>query len=149
MSIIEKAKAFAIQAHGGQKYGKMPYEYHLQQVVSKLILWRDYNSFKITDEMIAAAWLHDVLEDTPTTHSRLYQEFGDEITTTCHLLSKGNHVPYDYDYNKYIKNIKLDHSAKMVKIADTLSNLEASLLSGEMRRVNKYAKQLTLLSECP
>lgn len=28
-----------------------------------------------------------------------------------------------------------------------LSNLEASILSGEMKRINKYSKQLALLTE--
>jgi len=147
MNIVERAKEFAIKAHNTQKYGKMPYEYHLQQVVNKLMLWRDYDSFRITDEMLAAAWLHDVLEDTPVTHSQLYQEFGDTVTTICYLLNKNNSLPYDFDYPKYIKEIKLCYESKIVKMADTIANLEVSILSGELKRVNKYSKQLALLTE--
>ena len=134
MNIVERAKEFAIKAHGKQKYGKLPYEYHLQQVVNKLMLWKDYDSFDVTDECLAAAWLHDVLEDTDTTHSQLYQEFGDKVTTICYLMSKNACLPYRCE-------------ARLVKMADTCANLEASLLSGELRRINKYSKQLALLTE--
>lgn len=147
MSIVQRAKEFAINAHGNQKYGKMPYEYHLQQVVSKLIMWRDFNAFPITDEMIAAAWLHDVIEDTEVTHMQLYHLFDDEITMTCYLLNKDNCLPAKFDYGTYISKIKVDNSARLVKMADTLANLEASLMGGEIKRINKYAKQLALLTE--
>lgn len=145
--IVQQARDFAIKAHGNQRYGKMPYEYHLQQVVNKLIHWRDLGQWEITDEMIAAAWLHDVLEDTLVRHTDLYIEFGDEITMTCYLLNKHNCLPAKFDYIKYIDKIKADNSARLVKMADTLCNLEASILSGEMKRINKYSKQLTLLTE--
>lgn len=97
--------------------------------------------------MIAAAWLHDVLEDTPTTHTMLYETFGDEITMTCYLLNKRNCLPAKFDYIKYIDKIKADTSARLVKMSDTLVNLEASILSGVMKRINKYSKQLALLTE--
>jgi (p)ppGpp synthase/HD superfamily hydrolase len=147
MNIVQQAKEFAIESHGTQKYGKLPYEYHLQQVVSKLTYWRDLGQWNITDEMIAAAWLHDVLEDTSTSHTQLYQTFGDEITMTCYLLNKNNCLPRKYDYIIYIDKIKVDNSARLVKMADTLANLEASILSGELKRINKYSKQLALLTE--
>lgn len=143
MNIVQRAKEFAIKAHGTQKYGKMPYEYHLQQVVSKLIHWRDLGQWEITDECLAVAWLHDVLEDTETSLTDLEDHFGDEVGYQVLILSKNEPYPYDV----YISLIKKEGVAKLVKIADTLSNLEASILSGEMKRINKYSKQLALLTE--
>lgn len=143
MNIVERAKEFAIKAHGKQKYGKLPYEYHLQQVVNKLMLWKDYDSFDVTDECLAVAWLHGVLEDTDTSLTDLEQHFGDEVGYQVLMLSKT--VPSSYDV--YIRLIKKEKVAKLVKMADTLCNLEASLLSGELKRVNKYSKQLALLTE--
>lgn len=147
MNVIQQAREFAIKAHGNQKYGKMPYEYHLQQVVSKLTHWRDLGQWDITDEVLAAAWLHDVLEDTLVRHTDLFIEFGDEVTMTCYLLNKHNCLPAKFDYSRYIDKIKADNSARLVKMADTLANLESSILSGEMKRINKYSKQLALLTE--
>ncbi len=143
MNIVQRAKEFAIKAHGTQKYGKMPYEYHLQQVVSKLIHWRDLGQWEITDECLAVAWLHDVLEDTETSLTDLEDHFGDEVGYQVLILSKN--APTSHDM--YIRSIKREGVAKLVKIADTLSNLEASILSGEMKRINKYSKQLALLTE--
>lgn len=144
MNIVQQAKEFAIKAHGNQKYGKMPYEYHLQQVVNKLIHWRDLGQWEITDECLAVAWLHDTIEDTDVTQYELEQYFGKEIAYQVLLLSKiGTHLTYHF----YITRIKDSPVAKLVKMADTLSNLEASILSGEMGRINKYSKQLALLTE--
>jgi len=143
MNIVQRAKDFAIKAHGQQKYGTMPYEYHLQQVVSKLTHWRDLGQWEITDECLAVAWLHDVLEDTPTSLIELEQHFGDTVAHSVLILSK----IVKMDYDTYIKIIKLDPLCKLVKMADTLCNLEASILSGEMKRINKYSKQLALLTE--
>lgn len=143
MNIIERSKEFAINAHGTQKYGKMPYEYHLQQVVSKLIHWRDLGQWEITDECLAVAWLHDVIEDTDTSLTDLENYFSDEIGYQVMMLSKYGIE----DYQTYIDIIKKNPIAKLVKMADTLSNLEASILSGEMKRINKYSKQLALLTE--
>jgi (p)ppGpp synthase/HD superfamily hydrolase len=145
MSLIDRAKKFAIKAHGNQKYGKMPYEYHLQQVVSKLMLWRDFDAFPITDEHIAVAWLHDTLEDTNIYYTELNDEFGYTIAASVKLLSKN----YARTSTSYLPRIieELSGIPKLVKMADTICNLEASLMGGELKRVNKYAKQLALLTE--
>ena len=143
MNITQQAKEFAIKAHSAQKYGKMPYEYHLQQVVSKLTHWRDLGQWNITDECLAVAWLHDVIEDTIYCEKDLAVVFGKEVAYQVLLLSKLGGL----SYGDYIYHIRQSHTAKLVKMADTLANLEASILSGEMKRVNKYSKQLALLTE--
>lgn len=143
MELIEKAKEFAITAHGDQKYGKMPYEYHLQQVVSKLILWRDFNAFPITNEYIATAWVHDVIEDCDVSAQQIYDLLGFHVCKAVVLLSKTGESTYE----EYLEGVLSDPISRVVKIADTLCNLEASLMSGQINRVNKYAKQLAILTE--
>ena len=144
-NIAEKAKIFAIKAHGSQKYGKMPYEYHLQKVVDNLLMWRDFNSFEITDEHLAVAWLHDVLEDTETTLDEINDLFGVNIGLAVLRLSKlGGEVLH---YNGYIRSLKANPIARIVKLSDTKANLEACLLSGQEKRAAKYARQLNLLLE--
>jgi len=143
MNIAQQAKEFAIKAHGNQKYGKMPYVYHLQQVVNKLIDWRDLGQLEITDEHLAVAWLHDVLEDTNVSYQELSSKFDEFISDSVLDLSKN----YYSDLDNYISDIKENTIARLVKMADTMCNLEASILSGEMKRINKYSKQLALLTE--
>jgi len=60
MSIVEKAKAIAYEAHKGvlRKWGSDPYIVHPERVANKVASLAGAN-----DEDIAAAWLHDVIED--------------------------------------------------------------------------------------
>ena len=74
MSLIKKAQSFANNAHEGQvrKYGGEPYIDHPIRVAMLLIEFIP----NISEEMVAAALLHDVLEDTDTTLDDLIVEFG-------------------------------------------------------------------------
>jgi len=66
MSAASKAQNLAEKAHRGQKYGNGPYTDHLDEVVRAL------KSGGYGDEASrAAAYLHDVLEDTATTSEEL------------------------------------------------------------------------------
>ncbi len=68
MNQVEHAKQIAVVAHAQQCYGiNQPYTYHLQQVVNTLSLDLDENR----PELLAAAWLHDILEDTEWTPAML------------------------------------------------------------------------------
>ncbi|MBA3050486.1 MAG: GTP pyrophosphokinase, partial [Brevundimonas sp.] len=62
----DRARSFAIIAHGDQIYGEdQPYERHLEAVVDVIGGWTD------DPELISAAWLHDTLEDTTTRFAEL------------------------------------------------------------------------------
>lgn len=61
MSLVEKAADLARRAHAGQlrKWSEgVPYIVHPERVANKVALLRGVN-----DEDVAAAWLHDVIED--------------------------------------------------------------------------------------
>ena len=71
---MHRAREFATQAHRRidqrRKYSKQAYEVHLKAVADLVA--------SVTDdqEMIAAAWLHDTVEDTPATLGDIEREFG-------------------------------------------------------------------------
>jgi (p)ppGpp synthase/HD superfamily hydrolase len=73
--IVQRAQEFATRAHQRinhqRKYTKVPYTDHLA-ATAKLVT-------TVTDDpvTIAAAWLHDTVEDTPATIQDLQKEFGD------------------------------------------------------------------------
>ena len=73
--MIQKAARFAIKAHEGmvRKGGSMPYIYHPMEVA--LLVSRMTQDA----EVIAAAYLHDVLEDTSVTAEELGQVFGSRV----------------------------------------------------------------------
>ena len=88
------------------------------------------------------AWLHDVLEDTPTNIPTLNYNFGAGITEAVMLLTKRNGVAYE----DYIEGVRNNPLALLVKKADTLCNLIQSTLQGNRKRIMKYTTQLQLLT---
>ena len=136
MKAIHMAKLFATQAHGNQQYGREPYFVHLQAVADMVV--------RLGGDDVAeqVAWLHDVLEDTPTNIPTLNYNFGAGITEAVMLLTKRNGVAYE----DYIEGIRNNPLALLVKKADTLCNLIQSTLQGNRKRVMKYTLQLQMLT---
>ena len=80
------ARAFAIRAHGDQKYGDLPYSAHLDDVadvVSRMEVPEGQSPWSFR----AAAYLHDVLEDTETTRWRLSNAFGPQVADLVHAVT--------------------------------------------------------------
>jgi len=122
--LIERAREFATQAHQriGQrrKYTNQPYELHLG-AVAKLIE-------EVVDdpEMVAAAWLHDTVEDTPATLDDIEKNFG---VTVAELVEELTDISMASDGNRATRK-ELDRlhiaqastRAKTVKLADLIDN---------------------------
>jgi predicted HD phosphohydrolase len=79
--LIEKAKAFATRAHDGQMYGDKPFIYHPGQVA------KNAERFGFDEEVIAAAWLHDAIEDTDTTYHDIKQAVGKEVAELVYAVT--------------------------------------------------------------
>ena len=84
MSAVEKAKLFALKAHGDQKYGESPYEKHLQDVADVIAEYIDIGDPSLA-VLLNGAWLHDVIEDTDVTFQQVFEEFGRHVAD----VSKG------------------------------------------------------------
>ena len=139
MSTIADAHTFAIQAHGGQiDKGGQPYIRHLERVANATIVRaghaRRVDRFDLEQvEVVQAAFLHDVLEDTaalPT--SLLAASFSEWVVETVKILTKS---PEPTSYATRIEAII--HSgnlgAILIKMSDTEDNLNParSLPAGE------------------
>lgn len=115
MSIVEKALEFAMEKHRGQvdDDGKPYFHAHVYQVYKIL-------TFLNADEtVLAAALLHDTLEDTETTYEELWVEFGHVIADlVMEVTQEGEKDNIGYYFPRL-------HSQKavMIKFADRLSNL--------------------------
>ena len=70
-NLIRRAKAFATQAHASidqrRKYTGLPYIVH-PEAVAELV-----EATGAGPEVVAAAWLHDVVEDTPVELEQIRQ----------------------------------------------------------------------------
>ena len=119
---IEKAKQFAKEAHGGQvrKYTGLPYVTHTEEVAQ---IVDNYNGSK---EMIAAALLHDTVEDTNTTIQDIVTEFGTPTATLVQWLTDTSR-PEDGNRatRKAIDRDRLAQApaaVQLIKAADMISN---------------------------
>lgn len=144
-----EARAWAIARHGDQRYGAYPYSRHLDEVVAVL---RQYD---IDDEeVIAAGYLHDVLEDTSATREEVESAFGQGVATIVQVVTLPRPAPAfarpDGDAREETKAERLDRMyalidavgprAKVVKVADRIANVAAC--QGYSFNEEKYRRYL-------
>lgn len=90
MSLILKAAHFASKMHKGQtrEVTGDPYDRHLGRVAARVSQFtREDYGVEADEELVAAAWLHDVLEDTPVTHEELVRQFGSKVADVVRGLT--------------------------------------------------------------
>lgn len=125
MNKVERARIFATAAHAAvdqrRKYTNEPYIVHPTEVAAIVA-----GVPGATPEMIAAAWLHDVVEDTQVTEQVIREEFGDAVADIVMWLTD---VSRPEDGNRARrKAIDRAHTAQApaeaqtVKLADLISN---------------------------
>lgn len=130
---VQIAANIAALAHHGQfrHDGVTPYIIHPGRVASRLK--------SESAEIIATAWLHDVLEDTGLTRDELVERgVKPEVAHAVVCLTKMPGEPYE----NYLRVVKANPIARKVKIADMLDNLSDS---PSERQIRKYAKGLLAL----
>ena len=122
MNLEERAKAFATNAHAGQvrKYTNEPYINHPAAVVEIV------RSVPHTPEMIAAAWLHDTVEDCDVALLDIIKEFGMEVASLVdHLTDKSKPSDGNRKIRKAIDQANLAKApaaAQTIKLADLIDN---------------------------
>jgi len=122
LSIIERAYAAAERAHEGQKRRSgEPYITHPVAVAQILA------DLGIGPKTVAAALLHDTVEDTDYTLDQLRADFGDEITMLVDGVTKLDKVKYGDStqaetVRKMIVAMSKDIRVLIIKLADRLHN---------------------------
>lgn len=115
--IVRKAHVYAMAAHAAvgqkRKYTGEPYIVHPAEVASIVA-----SVPGATEDMVAAAWLHDVVEDTGVTFADIHLSFGTEIETLVRWLTD---VSRPEDGNrKTRKAIDRAHTAEAPAEAQTI-----------------------------
>ena len=122
--LVKSAQHFATQAHTQinhlRKYTKQPYQVHLKRVAQAVS--------EVTDdpEIIAAAWLHDTVEDTSATFEDIELNFGSRVVQFVFDLTDVSR-PSDGSRAQR-KGIDRGHlsqaspAAKTIKLADLMDN---------------------------
>lgn len=125
--MIDQAIAFATQAHESvnqrRKYSGEPYMVHPLAVMQIL---KNCSSDPVSDEMLAAAALHDTVEDTPVTLEQVWQQFGPQVGELVAWLTDVS--TKDQGPRRVRKAIDRAHTAeapreaKNIKLCDIIHN---------------------------
>ena len=130
--MIDEAIRFAAEAHKDmvRKGNGQPYIFHPLEVLSLVSL------MTLDDEVLCAAILHDTVEDTDTTIRDIREQFGERVAAMVAYESEDKRgqvnkkEPWYERKKETIDTISrlTDEGAKMVCLADKVSNLRSFLL---------------------
>lgn len=122
MNLVLEAKLFATEAHKTQprKYTQENYIVHPERVVQLLTIVNH------NDEILAAGWLHDVVEDCGVQISTIREKFGHRVAS---LVAQVTDVSKPSDGNRKARKLidlhhlsKADPEGKTIKLADIADN---------------------------
>ena len=126
--LLDRAIVFAVRAHAGtERRGKgFPYIVHPMEAMEIVA------TMTSDQELLAAAALHDVVEDTPVTFEQIRSEFGDRIASLVAAESDTFEPGVSEEDSWHSRKraaidrlARASHEAKMVALGDKLSNMRA------------------------
>lgn len=121
---IRDAYHFAFEAHKDQrrKTGE-PYIIH-PIAVARIVA----EELELGANPVIAAFLHDVVEDTPYTIEDIRQRFGNDVAFLVDVVTKKKRKKYDKskqvdNFKQILESVQFDVRALLVKLADRLHNM--------------------------
>src|SRR5215831_14915867 len=128
LRLVSEAAELAARRHNGMARkgrGREPYINHLAEVANLLSAATE----GADAELVAAGWLHDSIEDTETTREELAQKFSERVASLVVECTDDMSLP-----KAERRRLQVAHgphkspSAKLIKIADKISNVGARIL---------------------
>ena len=141
---VEKAFNFALKAHDGQKRASgKPYFSHPLEVAKLLA------NYGLSNEVIIAALLHDVVEDTPVTSEEVKREFGEAVSHIVEGVTKLSKLADEDTPPRFEENLRKIFAAAdkdirviLIKIADNLHNMRTVKFLAPENRVTYASRAL-------
>lgn len=124
MTRIRSAYELAKEAHKNQKRKTgEPYIIHPIAVASIVA-----EEFELGANPIMAAFLHDVVEDTPYTLDDIKERFGEDVAFLVGVVTKQKKAEYNQskqidNYRQILASVQFDVRAILIKLADRLHNM--------------------------
>lgn len=138
--LVVSARKFAFERHEGQIYDesngqKLMHSYHLEMVVQRAMQWGSINT-----NILAACYLHDVLEDTDTTYEEVLKEANYAV---AEMVGDVTDEPGDNRYQRWLytaPKIRSSASSTFVKLCDRYANMDHSLKT-KSHHLGMYVKE--------
>ena len=135
-----KAASYAARKHSDQKRadGMTPYFAHVARVT---LITR--HLFNVTDyDVLTAALLHDVIEDTNTDHDEIAEIFGARVAKFVILLTKNKMLSKkarEKDYERRLR--RAPEAIQIAKLADVFDNLSDRVGTTKLPKTLDTAKK--------
>ncbi|NIT79573.1 MAG: HD domain-containing protein [Anaerolineae bacterium] len=140
MNKIDAAEYFARGAHLGQKHGDRPYYTHPRHVAKVIQEWALPECEFDTTLLMCAAWLHDVIEDTPATYQDLLQLFGREVAELVWAVTDELGRNRKERKEKTYPKIFATADSTLLKLADLYSNVTGAV-QNNTKQLQMYQKE--------
>lgn len=155
---VEKAIRFATKQHAGQERdGSNPLPY-ITHPIEVLVNLRHVGGV-VDEDLLAAAVLHDVVEESQVEYSTLEEQFGPRVTSLVKELTR--HEPSKSETRALNREeiwqlraamllediAKMSHDAQCIKLADRLTNLEDATRNKLGDKLVRYLGQSYLILE--
>ena len=137
----EEALKYATKAHAGQtRSGGDPYISHPVRVANHI---KQYKQSHNLDALISAAYLHDTIEDTDTTHEALHDLFGGLVASLVKELTSDPEQIKKMGKAAYLshKMAAMSSYALVIKLADRLDNVKDITTARTPQWRAKYAAE--------
>ena len=125
--LVEKARAFACEAHKGLIYNRGYYlENHLDKVVINVLEFYEFDTkYNTLVEILAAAFLHGTVENTDVTLEDLQREFGTIVAHYVDCVTDADGP--NKKVRKMLSYSKTRRSSEgvFIKLCDRLANVQA------------------------
>lgn len=148
LDIVVKAFDFACNKHDGQlRASGEPFFMHPIAVANILA------DMEFDASSVAAALLHDVVEDTDATDEEILQEFGENIALLVSGVTKLGKIPYASNEEQQIENLRKmflamakDVRVILIKLADRLHNMRTLKSMPEHKQREKARETLEVFA---
>src|SRR5881628_2140734 len=142
--LVARAFAFAAEAHEGQQRRSgeefIRHPWGAAKICAEL---------RLDEQTIAAALLHDVVEDTGTDIKEVRAEFGDEVAQLVEGVTKLTRIQFQSreqaeaeNYRKMIVAMAQDVRVILIKLADRLHNMRTIEYLGKQKQIQKAKETL-------
>ena len=144
-TFIDNAENFAIISHGNTNHyydEYLPYEFHLRMVVKAAKDFIKLVPKDLRDNVIAACWLHDAIEDVRLTYNDIKDQTNEHVAEMVRAVTnygrgrdRNERMP-DFVYD----DIRNTEFATFVKLTDRIANVQYSKMTGSSM-FKKYSKE--------
>jgi (p)ppGpp synthase/HD superfamily hydrolase len=125
-NIVDSAQDYAYKKHNqpsdSQRYGSAPYSVHLEMVVAFIKKYKYLLSDDVHDDVEAAGYLHDSVEDTDTTPKSLRNLFNDRIAQIVYRVSNERGWEEKEILFKTLPKIWQCELSTFIKLCDRMAN---------------------------